>query len=329
VHTGWSETRHYRTDKDGQRHYTHSTWSKVHSNLWVEPSGVSGSWPMVEGWAEGDAHRTERAQRLLNERIFQLLETVPDDAESDFRLHRLELSFARDASISALSAALCTLPPAFWDDFVGWVRGGVRPPAGTHALQKPGLLLLGAVAGMVLAERQRRGLQKTMRQNKYDLGEQLETELGRVPTLELRHAWIEFFDGPDNDELPNQVAARSPESAQIARDAESYTYTHGSGWDSGRPLDSIYVDAAAVKAEFRGARASWVRQASALARITRNEAHLARLLPVLRNAVGTEVLDAQVSDDEGEVKGGMWKRGLMFAAPLWGAAILDAIFRRW
>ena len=221
------------------------------------------------------------------------------------------------------------LPAAFWDDFVAWVRGGRRPPPGKHPLQKPGLLLLGAVAGIVLAEKQRRDLGATMRQNKYDLGAQLETQLGDVPTLTVDDAWVTFFDSAPPRQLPAEVAGRSAECGRIAANAQSYTFTYGSGWDSGRALDSIRVDAGPVREAFRAGAPLWTRQATALARITRDEAHLARLLPVLRNAVGTEVLDAQMQDDEGEAKGGMWKRSLMLAAPLWGAAVLDAVFRRW
>jgi len=330
VHVGWSETRHYRTDSEGERRYSHSTWSKTYSTIWVEPRAISGSHPMVEGWRDDDAHREERGRRLLEERIFQLLETDPCDAERDFMLHRRELGFARDATISALSAALCALPAAFWDDFVGWVRGR-RPPPGPVRLQKPGLLLLGAVAGIVLAERQRHRLDATMRQNKYDLGAQLETELRRVPGLPLREAWIEFFDLPDPDELPASIFARGAECQTIARGAASFTYTHGSGWDEGRPLDSIHVDAGPVRSAFAQTAQRWPQAARALERVTGAARHRERLLPVLRNAVGTEVLDAQMRADVGEAEGGMWKRGLIFAAPLWGAAIIDAATKwsRW
>ncbi len=331
VHTGWSETKHYRTDSEGKQHYTHSTWSKTYSTYWVESDRLTGRHAQVERWSEGDAHREDRGQRLLSERIFQLLETAPGDAEGDFHLHRHGVSFARDATISALSAAICTLPAAFWDDFVAWVSGRHAPPPGPVRLQKPALLMLGAVAGIVLAHRQRNQLQATMRQNKYDMGQQLEMELGRVPSLDLDEAWIEFFGPPGPDALPQDLAERAGESDFIARNAESFSYTHGSGWDNGRSLDSIYVDAGPVQVAFSSAVREWPVVANELGRITGAPAHRERLLPVLRNAVGTEVLDAQMQEDEGEAKGGMWKSGLIFAAPLWGAMVIDVAtkWKRW
>lgn len=331
VHSGWSETRHYRTDSEGKQHYTHSTWSKTYSTYWVESADLVGRHAQVERWHQDDGHRHARAQRLLGERIFQLLETSPGDAEADFHLHRHGVSFARDATISALSAALCTLPAAFWDDFVAWVTGRRAPPAGPVRLQKPALLMLGAVAGVVLAHRQRHELDATMRQNKYDLGQQLETELGRVPSLDLDAAWAEFFGLPGPVELPDAIDARAGESEFIARNAESFSYTHGSGWDNGRPLDSIYVDATPARTAFSAAVGEWPAVARALDRITTSPGHRARLVLVLRNAVGTEVLDALMEEDEGEAKSGMWKSGLLFAAPLWGAMVVDVATKwsRW
>ena len=331
VHTHWNEHRHYRTDKDGKRHYTHSTWSKGYSTLWCEPGELVGYHPLVEAWAESDGHRHVRARRLVAEPLFQLLETDPADAERDFALHRHELGFARDAAISALSAAICTLPPAFYDEVVAAIRGRGPAPSGHVRLQKPLLLLAGSVAGIVAAGLHRRRLDARLHANKYELGETLEVQLGRVPNLTLPDAWTEFFGGPDLDVLPNDVAARAESARHIADHAVSFSYTYGSGWDSGRPLDSTWIDATPVAAAFDEAVGSWPRQAQGLRRVVAAPAHRERLLPILRNAVGTEVLEHQISGDESEARGGSWRRGLWFAGPVWGAAVLDAVTKldRW
>ncbi|MCK6575265.1 hypothetical protein L6V77_29715 [Myxococcota bacterium] len=327
VHVGWTETKHYRTDKDGKRHYTHSTWSKDYRTMWVEPPGLGGQHAVVEGWRDGDAHRLARAQRLLDERIFDLLASKAEHAERDFSLARQTVPFGRDASISALSAALCTMPPAFYDDFIGYLNGRasspVRPDRELVPYQKNLLLTAGAVAGIVLAERHRRALEGQLRRNKAELGQQLETQIARVPTLSFEAAWDEFMGGPAVDALPGAVEDRASATFHIARTARSFTYTYGSGWDNGRSLDSIHVDAEPVRQTFTAVAPRWAPLAAALATPLREPQVRVHLTRVLRNAVGTEILDAQMRADRGEAEGGGFKQALWYAAPVWGAAILD------
>ncbi len=330
VHVGWNETKHYRTDKDGKRHYTHSTWTKVHRTMWVEPSELSGFHGTVTGWAAGDRHRVARAARLEGERIFALLDADAADAERDFRLVRHDVGFARDASLSALSAVLFSAPPTFYDDLLAAtdlhrVNPGDAPRLRGVPVRKHTFLLAGAVAGIVLAERHRRAHTAELRQNRYALGAQLEAEIRRVPGLSLGQAWTEFFGGPDQAALPADVRAREAGVARIARDARSFTYVHGGGWDNGRPLDPCHVDGDFARDAARAAAGRFeATGADLVAFLDRPDAQRA-LHRVLRNAVGTEVLDAQMDEDEDEAKGGSVGRAWRFALPVWGAAILDAM----
>ncbi len=330
VHVGWNETKHYRTDKDGKRHYTHSTWTKVHRTMWVEPDGLSGFHTTVTEWSGGDHHRVTRAARLEGERIFALLDADATDAERDFRLVRHDVGFARDATLSALSAVLFSAPPSFYDDLLAAtdlhrVDPGGAPRLAGVPLRKHTLLLAGAVAGVVLAERHRRAHTAVLRQNRYALGAQLEAEIRRVPGLTLGQAWTEFFGGPDHAALPGAVRAREAGVARVAAHARSFTYVHGGGWDNGRPLDPCHVDGDAARDAARAAAGHFEATGADLAAfLDRPDAQRA-LHRVLRNAVGTEVLDAQMDEDEDEAKGGSVGRAWRFALPVWGAAILDAM----
>ncbi len=324
VHTHWSEQKHYRTDKDGKRHYTHSTWSKGYSSVWCEPPGLEGWHGRVSRWSAEDGRRARLGRRLHEERIFQLLETAPGDAERDFGLDKRAVGFARDAFVSALSAALCVLPAAFYDDLVNAVRGRGTIRYGSAPLRKPGLLVGGCVAGIVLAELHRRRLNAQLTQNKYDLGQTLEAQLGRVPTLSFEAAWREHFGEPTADQLPDWIRGRLPDAEHVAAHARSFTYIHGSGYDNGRPLDPEFVVADPVRERFSRAGPPWLAGASALEAALRPDRR-EQLLPVLRNVVGTTVLDALMEEDEAEAKGGSWKRGAWFALPVWGAAVVDAV----
>lgn len=331
VHVGWSETRHHRTDKDGKRHYTHSTWSKTHRTMWVEPPGLGGQHAVVGGWRDSDAHRLARAQRLLDERIFDLLASRPERAERDFSLARQSVSFGRDATISALSAALCTLPPAFYDDFTGYVRGRVsnpfKPAHETLPYQKNLLLTAGAVAGIVLAERHRRSLDAQLRRNKAELGQSLEAQIARVPGLSFEAAWDEFMGAPSADALPAAVHDRAEATGHIARTARSFRYVYGSGWDNGRPLDPIDIEAEPVKRAFDAALPQWAPLAAELAAPLGEVGVRTHLTRVMRNALGTDILDTQMRTDRGEAEGGAFKQAMWYAAPVWGAAVLDAVMK--
>jgi hypothetical protein len=331
VHVGWTETKHYRTDKDGKRHYTHSTWSKDYRTMWVEPPGLGGQHAMVAGWQAGDAHRLARAQRLLDERIFDLLASKAEHAERDFSLARQTVPFGRDAAISALSAALCTMPPAFYDEVVGAMTGRaaspVRPDREFVPYQKNLLLTAGAVAGIILAERHRGALEVQLRKNKAELGQQLETQLARVPGLSFEAAWDEFMGAPPVDALAGAVRDRVGPTFHIARTARSFRYVYGSGWDNGRSLDAIDVDAEPVRRVFTAVAPRWAPLAETLGALLAENDVRTRLARVLRNAVGTEILDAQMRADRGEAEGGGFKQAMWYAAPVWGAAVLDGALK--
>lgn len=329
VHSGWREQKHYRTDKDGKRTYTHSTWHKTYSTVWCEPRGLSGTHTTVAGWSSGDAHRLARAGRLCDERIFNLLASDEEKAEGDFALAKRHVGFGRDAAISALSATLMAMPPAFYDDLFRWFGPGpgahVAPSKGLVTHQKDALLLAGVVSGVVLAHRHRRKLDAQLRQNKYDLGQQLESQIRRVPTLSLEAAWTEFFGQPRPDDLPGTLRARRAECRRIAAGAVDFTYVYGSGWDHGRPLDPLFISAAPVRNRFDSDADRWLPLADTLAGFLGVRSHRDALLPLLRNAVGTEILDRQIREDQSEAQGGSLRNAAWFALPLWGAAVLDGI----
>lgn len=328
VHVGWTEHKHYRTDKNGRRSYTHSTWSKRHRYMWVEPGALSGSWQQLEAWDAADDLRRERGHRLLNEPIFQLLECTPEQAESQFTMMRQDISFTRDATISAFSAALCTAPAAFFSDIVGAVAPGMRPALhprkGHFTAQKPALLAMGAVAGALLSHTQQQQLNAELSQNKKALGALLEGQLGEVPTLTYEQAWRLFFEEPLPDALVKDVERRRAYTRELAEGARSFTYTYGDGWDNGRRLDAIEVDASPIKGLFPQLAPRWITAAEALQVAMADQA---ALLPVLRNVVGTERLNARIREDAAEATGGAWKQSLWLAAPVWGAAIIDMVLK--
>ena len=52
-----------------------------------------------------------------------------------------------------------------------------------------------------------------------------------------------------------------------------------------------------------------------------------KLLRVLKNAVGTDLLEAQMAEDQDEAKGGSFGRSWRFVYPIWGMMVLDAILK--
>jgi hypothetical protein len=330
VHVGWTEHKHYKTDDDGHRKYTHSTWSKNHRTLWVEPSGLDGTHCVVGGWDHGDRMRNAKGIRLRDERIFNLLEADRENPEKDFHLDKHHVGFGRDAAISALSAAFMALPAAFYDDITGALAGAdnpLPPRRQRFSHQKHTLLLAGAITGALVATRYRRRHAAMMHENKYELGQEVETQIERVPDLSLTAAWIEFFGSPDLDGLPHQISGRDPDVRRISSHADDFSYTYGSGWDNGRRLDSIYIDSAGVRSLFSAAAGHFPHLATDLQRYLAPPAVRAKLLRALRNAVGTDVLEAQIDADEDEAKGGSFGRSLRFVYPIWGMMVLDAILK--
>ena len=330
VHTRWIETRHYRTDDKGNRTYTHSTWHKGYSTLWVEPPALAGTHSIIGAWANGDEHRRVRCDRLADERIFNLLDADREDAERSFDLNKIEVGFASDAAKSALSAALIALPATFYDHIFEALtdrQPGMLARRQLFTQQKGILHLAGAVVGIVQAERSRKQHSEALAANRYEIGHQLEDQIKRVPTLSFPEAWVEFFGEPAPNVLPAKIRARGTMIAKVTSQATSFTYTHGSGWDSGRRLDSIHIDSGPVKRAFEQRNTVFTPLAAKLEAVLRSSAHAERLLTVLRNAVGTEVLDQMADTHQDEAEGGSLRRGLWFNAPIWGMSVLDLLFK--
>ncbi|MFN3202730.1 MAG: hypothetical protein ACE366_30340 [Bradymonadia bacterium] len=328
VHVGWNEHKHYRTDKDGKRTYTHSTWTKSYRKIWCEPPGLSGTWSVLQDWDTADDWRRSKGHRMLNVPIFQLLECTPEEAESQFRTMRMDVSFAREATISAVTAALCSAPAAFYSDILGAFNGVSQMPHPAQSrfpAQKPALLAMGAIAGAFIAQSSHRKQAAELGQNKKALGALLETQLRTVPEMDFEQAWNAFFGIPSSQAVVQTTAERGPETHDLGRRAQSFTYVHSGGFDRGRPLDSIYVDAGPVKTYFPEIAQRWGQASQALADALR-EAEV--LLPVLQNVVGTDILNARIREDASEASSGGWKQSLWFAAPIWGAALLDGLLKR-
>lgn len=333
VHTHWSEQRHYTTDKEGKQRYSHSTYSKGYRQMWCESPALSGQSATVLGFARTDNERHAQAQRLLNERIFNLLASTPEQAERDFRLMRQDLDFGKDALKSVLVAALMTLPAAFYDDLIAWGRGEriavspMGPSRSAFSYQKNVLQMAGLAAGIALASSKKRALDQQLAQNKYGLGQQLEAQLRRVPTLDFDEAFRLFFSAPSPDEATVEVDARGRQAAEIARGAVDFTFVYGDGWDNGRPLDPEYIDASRVRSVFGELSAAYPRLAFALQTSLTGTDVRERLVLVLRNAIGTDVLEEQMTADRGEASAGGMKQAAWLAVPVWGATVLDAVLR--
>ena len=76
-----------------------------------------------------------------------------------------------------------------------------------------------------------------------------------------------------------------------------------------------------------GKRSITADTALRLARFFGDRGNRDRLHMVLQNAIATETVEAQISDDRGEASGGSWKRAMWFALPLYGAVMLDALVK--
>jgi hypothetical protein len=324
VHVGWREVKQYETDSKGHRRPIASHWEREYRTVWCEPPALRGLHRELQGAAVGNAARAERARRLTQERLFQLLETPPEQAERDFALHRHSVGFGRDAAISALVGALCVLPAAFMDDLLGFARGERRARTGFVPYQQNVLTLAGAVGGLVLAERHRARAQVELSQNKYALGRALETQLARLPDLPFDAAWLEHFGEPGARGLPAHLRAQVDDARRVEAGAESFRYVHGTGSDAGRPLESIHVDAAPAREAYGRLAGTLPALLAELEALLGSAEVTERLTPVLRNALGTDLLDAQMRADEGEATGGALTQSLWFAAPVWGGALLDA-----
>ncbi len=334
VHTGWREHKHYKTDDDGNRHYTHSTWSKVHSTMWVEPAGLRGKNVVLQGWSEADDYRQLRAKKLLHHPLFALLDADPEHPERSFQMKRETLSFGRDAALSMVTMALFTLPPSFYDELAAWISGAELGPAAIHLgpssgfpYQKEALLLAGMGAGVVMSQWYQRDLRRTMSHNKYELGKTLEEEIQRIPKLDLNRASTEYF-GLAPLKIHQSIRARTPVLSQMKGSMQGFRYTYGSGRDHGRSLDSIYVDPSNLKEHLPEIQRHWEPLASELHHYFQHEQHPHKLLPVLQNALGTETVEAQIQEDRGEATSSSWKRSAWLALPMWGAALADFVLKR-
>jgi len=323
VHVGWREVEQYTTDSKGNRRKVASRWERQYRMVWCEPGDLERLRPRLNAASSDNAARAERGQRLTNERLFQLLETPPERAEQDFALHRRDVGFGRDAAISALVGALCVMPPAFMDDVVAFAAGR-RPREGFVPYQQNVLTLAGAVGGIVLAERHRKRVDAQLSQNKYALGRSLEGLLGRLPTLPFGAAWEAYFGAPPHDALPEALRREADDARDVMSEARSFTFVYGIGLDNGRPLTPTHIDAEPVRAAYAHVARSLPALANTLERLLEDPEVCERLTPVLRNAIGTDALDAQMREDQGEATGAAWTQSLWFAAPVWGAALLDA-----
>jgi len=325
VHVGWQEHRHYRTDKDGRRHYTHSTWTKIHRWMWVEPGHLTGFRDVLGGWRRAAAVYAMKSQRLMQNPLFDLLSADPEDAEATFHLHRIDLCAKRDMAVSAFWMALAAAPPSFLASVVARERPHTadRVPA-----QREGAMTIGLGLGVLAERTYARGLTRTLEQNKYDLGTALEREVARVPTLTLDQAFAEYFVGRPYAAWPQDVAGWSAGIRDLAFQATDHVYVYGGGWSFGRSLDPCYVSGAAVRSVAPAVADSVWHGHLAAQRYVEVPQHADALLPVLRNAVGTELLRKQMEDDERQARSGNWKRALWFSAPLWGMALIDLALRR-
>jgi hypothetical protein len=124
--------------------------------------------------------------------------------------------------------------------------------------------------------------------------------------------------------LPGHLRAQVDDARRVEAGAESFRYVHGTGSDAGRPLESIHVDAAPVREAYGRLAGTLPALLVELEALLGSAEVTERLTPVLRNALGTDLLDAQMRADEGEATGGALTQSLWFAAPVWGGALLDA-----
>ncbi|MFT7582667.1 MAG: hypothetical protein ACI9MR_004349 [Myxococcota bacterium] len=334
VHVGWREIRHYRTDKDGGRHYSHSSYVKHHRRMWIEPAALDGQHRKFQGWNDGDEHRAFRARKLTSHPLYDILAADPAHPERTFAVDKRVVGFGRDAAVSFFAMALMTLPPSFYDELVGLFQGaaypnqtGFGPVAGFFPYQKEALTLAGLGTGVVLAQKYQRRLGRRMAESKYELGQTLEAEIRRVPSLDMAAAFRAWFGGPTHQGLVTGVASRTAALEQIRPHLGSYHYTYGSGRDHGRSLDSVFVDPTPIQRALPQIQPQWPRLADQIAGLFGDGATEDQLLATLRNAIGTETVESKVESDRRGASGASTKRSLWLAAPVCGAAMLDALLK--
>jgi hypothetical protein len=178
--------------------------------------------------------------------------------------------------------------------------------------------------GKLLAERHRKRVDAQLSQNKYALGRSLEGLLGRLPTLPFGAAWEAYFGAPTHEALPDALRGEADDARDVVSEARSFTFVYGIGFDNGRPLTPTHLNAEPVRAAYAQLARALPALADTLGRLLDDPEVCERLTPVLRNAIGTDALDAQMREDQGEATGAAWTQSLWFAAPVWGAALLDA-----
>ncbi len=335
VHVGWAEHRQYRTDSNGRQRYVGSLWSKIHRTMWLEPQGLRGFHTTLSAWSNSDEHRYWRAHKLENHPLFDLLAADPENAEGTFKVEKEVVGFGRDAAVSMATMALMTLPPAFYDELTAMFSSyantpnetGFGPKRGAIPYQKEAFNVAGLAAGVVLSTRYQRSLSKKMRESKYNLGRSVDEQVRRVPQYNFDAAFRTYFGQPTPEQLTQGLARRADTIRDMGRHLHSFTYTYGMGWDNGRRLDPVYVNPSQLARALPRQIREWPRYAVQLDRFLSDSGHRERILPVLKNAIGTETVEAQMKQAKGDAKGGSWKRSLWFALPLWGAVAADALLK--
>lgn len=337
VHSGWSETKHYRTDDKGNRHYTHSTWSKTYSTVWTEPDGLDGFHSVLHKWVTGDQRLASGSKYLSSHGLFDLLAADPDNAEKTFAMSKVSLGVGRDAAIAAITMALMTLPAGFYDELSGrmekgrWTgpeNTGFSPGRGYFPYQKEALTGAGMITGMFLSHRSATKLDAQLAKNKYDLGDALESQIRRVPGLDFDSAWREFFGLSVPEQLSTAMNDRSGELREKKNYVRDFTYVYGSGWDNGRSLDPYHVDSAPVRMVIDDHVAAWPFHAAELSAWAAAASHKERALPVLQNGIGTKIVEAQMREDKGEAASGSLKRSTAFGLPVLGFVLADMILKK-
>ncbi len=326
VHVGWTETRHYRTDKDGRRTYTHSTWSKDYRWMWLEPGVLNGFNAELSTWFTHAASYLNGSNELATTPLYDLLSADPNNAEATFRLARIDLDNRRDMAMSAVWMALAAGVPMAIDAGVveSWRLNREYDDVPVQRELTTGISLS---LGILLAHRYRKKLARTLEQNKYDLGALIDREVKRVRTLDIEAAFAEFYAGRKWSDWPHDVTHWSTRIAPLSHLATDHTYIYGMGWDQGRPLDPCYVSGSAVRA-IASTVAQLLAQAELpIAAFVARPENAEALLPALRNGIGTRLIKKQVKADESEATSANRDRALWFSLPIWGLGLIDFALR--
>lgn len=337
VHTGNMEIKHYRTDEKGNRHYTHSTYVPIYTSVWTEPPGLEGVHAELETWQNQDAALAKDTKYLAQHGLFDLLNADANDPEKSFALRKHTLGVGRDAAIAAAVMGLMTTPAAFYDELIGRAyHGGWRGPVRTavarrHGVaqwQKEALLAAGMATGAWLSSESQRKTAHALAENKHALGATIEQQIRRVPTLDFATVWDEFFHCPLPASYAEQLRQRQGGLEALVPRMRDFTYVHGSGWDNGRPLMPYHVEAGPARDFVVDRAPRWPTHGERLIAWDDTTGHRDAALPVLRNGLGTRIIETQVAEDKGEASAGSWKRSFAFTAPIWGAVLIDG-FTKW